>query len=84
MYNEIIGIACLSIIIVNFGKPADLLKRYLYGSDFSKWKPMKPLDCAFCLSWWLGLSFFIYTYGLVGILYASIATVIVALLETKI
>ncbi len=83
MYNEIIGIACLSIIIVNFGKPADLLKRYLYGSDFSKWKRMKPLDCAFCLSWWLGLSFFLYTYGWVGILYASIATVIVALLETK-
>jgi len=35
------------------------------------------------LAWWLGLSFFIYTYGFVGILYASIATVIVALLETK-
>ena len=83
MHTEIIGIACLAIIIVNFGKPADLLKRYLYGSDYSKWKRMKPLDCAFCLSWWLGLSFFLYTYGWVGILYASIATVIVALLETK-
>jgi hypothetical protein len=83
MHTEIIGIACLAIIIVNFGKPADLFKRYLYGSDYSKWKRMKPLDCAFCLSWWLGLSFFLYTYGWVGILYASIATVIVALLETK-
>jgi hypothetical protein len=83
MHTEIIGIACLAIIIVNFGKPADLLKRYLYGNEYHKWKRMKPIDCAFCLSWWLGLSFFLYTYGWVGILYASIATVIVALLETK-
>jgi len=84
MYTEIIGIACLSIIIVNFGKPADILKRWKYGSDFSKWKRMKPFDCAFCLSWWMGVAYFVHQYGLVGILYASISTVIVALLETKI
>lgn len=84
MYYEIIGIACLSIIIVNFGKPADILKLYLYGSDFSNWKRLKPLDCAFCLSFWIGCTYFVYTYGAVGILYAAISTVIVALLETKI
>lgn len=84
MHYEIIGMACLAIIIVNFGKPADILKRLIYGKDFSTWKRMKPLDCAFCLSWWMGVAYFTTTYGLVGILYASISTVIVALLETKI
>lgn len=84
MYYEIIGIACLAIIIVNFGKPADILKRLIYGNDFSNWRRMKPFDCAFCLSWWIGVLYFGLTYGFVGILYASISTVIVALLETKI
>ncbi len=41
MHTEIIGIACLAIIIVNFGKPADLLKRYLYGNEYHKWKKDK-------------------------------------------
>jgi len=32
----------------------------------------------------MGVAYFVHNYGLVGILYASISTVIVALLETKI
>jgi hypothetical protein len=81
---EIIGVACFAIILVNFGKPADYLKRFIYGSNPYHWQSMKPLDCAFCMSWWIGLTFFLFTYGWVGILYASISSVIVALLDSKI
>ncbi len=81
---EILGIASFSIILVNFGKPADYIKCYIYGSNPFNWQRMKPLDCAFCMSFWIGLAYFTYQYGLVGILYASISTIIVALLETKI
>lgn len=80
---EIIGISCLAIVIVNFGKPADYVKRYLYGNKYANWKRVKPLDCAFCLSFWLGVVFFIHEYGIVGILYACISTVIVAIVEPK-
>jgi hypothetical protein len=84
IHVEILGIACLSIILVNFGKPADIIKAIKYGRNPYNWQRMKPLDCAFCMSWWIGVSYFIIQYGLVGVLYASISTIIVALLETKI
>lgn len=84
IHIEILGIACLSIILVNFGKPADIIKGIKYGQNPYNWQRMKPLDCAFCMSWWIGVSYFIIQYGLVGVLYASISTIIVALLETKI
>jgi hypothetical protein len=84
IHIEILGIACLSIILVNFGKPADLIKTLKYGPNPYNWQRMKPLDCAFCMSWWIGIAYFIIQYGLIGILYASISTIIVALLETKI
>ena len=84
IHIEILGIACLSIIVVNFGKPADLIKTLKYGPNPYNWSRMKPLDCAFCMSWWIGIAYFIIQYGLIGILYASISTIIVALLETKI
>ena len=81
---KIIGIASLAIIIVNFGKPADILKALIYGNNPYHWQRMKPLDCAFCLSWWMGVVYFVYYYGLTGLLYAAISAVIVALLDSKI
>jgi hypothetical protein len=81
---EILGIASLSIILVNFGKPADIIKTFLYGPNPFNWRRLKPFDCAFCMSFWIGLGYFTYHYGLTGVLYASISTIIVALLETKI
>lgn len=84
IHLEILGMASFSVILVNFGKPADLLKTLLYGSNPFNWRRLKPLDCAFCMSFWMGLGYFTYNYGLSGILYASISTIIVALLETKI
>jgi len=80
---EIIGVACFAIILVNFGKPADLLKQFIYGHNPYNWQRMKPLDCAFCMSWWIGVIFFVITYGFVGVLYASISSIIVALLDPK-
>ena len=81
---EILGIASFSVILVNFAKPADVIKTYLYGRNPFNWKRLKPIDCAFCMSFWIGLCYFTYHYGLTGVLYASISTIIVALLETKI
>jgi hypothetical protein len=81
---EILGIASFSIILVNFGKPADIIKTVLYGPNPFNWRRLKPFDCAFCMSFWIGLGYFTYHYGLTGVLYASISTIIVALLETKI
>lgn len=84
LHLQILGIASFSIILVNFGKPADYMKTFLYGSNPFNWRRLKPFDCAFCMSFWMGLTYFTYFYGLPGILYASISTIIVALLETKI
>ena len=81
---EIIGIACFAIILVNFGKPADILKHWIYGHNPYNWKRLKPLDCAFCMSWWIGFTFFLFSYGFIGVLYASISSVIVAILDSKI
>lgn len=81
---EILGIASFSIILVNFGKPADIIKTFLYGPNPFNWRRLKPFDCAFCMSFWIGLGYFTYHYGFTGVLYASISTIIVALLETKI
>ena len=84
IHLEILGIASFSVILVNFAKPADVIKTFLYGRNPFNWKRLKPLDCAFCMSLWIGLGYFTYHYGLTGVLYASISTIIVALLETKI
>jgi len=84
IHLEILGMACFSVILVNFAKPADFIKTMMWGENPFYWHRLKPLDCAFCMSWWMGATYFIYNYGLAGVLYASIATVVVALLETKI
>jgi hypothetical protein len=84
IHLQILGIASFSVLLVNFAKPADIIKTFLYGSNPFNWRRLKPLDCAFCMSFWIGLGYFTYHYGLTGILYASIATIVVALLETKI
>lgn len=36
----------------------------------------KPLNCELCLSWWIGLFVMIPEFGLKGILYSAIATMI--------
>lgn len=44
-------------------------------------KLFKPLNCAFCLSFWVSLCIFVIQYGAEGFLYASISTAIAALIK---
>ena len=37
---------------------------------------IKPINCALCLTWWIGLVILIPTFGWSGIMYSAIATMI--------
>lgn len=70
VWLQIISIPCLITIMVNYG--INPIERAM---DINL---PKPFNCAFCLTWWGSLSFFMYQYGITGVLYASISTVIAA------
>lgn len=73
---NIIGIACFAYILVY--KVVVPLKQL-----FKVNTPIKPFDCPLCLSWWIGLGWFVPDLHLTGVLYAAIAAVLSGVIERR-
>lgn len=67
---QIIGFACFGHL------GADFLQRY-------EWLWDKPFKCNMCLTAWSSLIPFIFIYGWIGILYASISAITSELIYRK-
>ena len=70
IWLQIIAIPCMVTIIVNHGTNPI--------ADWLGIKLKKPLNCAFCLSFWCSFGIFVYQFGAVGVLYSAISTAIAA------
>lgn len=72
---EILGIACLGIMLQEF-------EYYQKLTHFLN-MPDKPFRCTLCATFWYSLGFTVSIYGIVGIIYSAIAAVTAELLERK-
>jgi len=65
-FIQILGFACLAIIIVDFITHWDRLSAL----------PDKPFRCDMCMTVWLSIIPFIIQFGIIGVLYAAIGGIL--------
>ena len=70
---QIISIPCLMTLIVRFG--IEPLAHRL------KIKLFKPINCAFCLTFWTSGLIFVYLYGWQGLLMCAVSTIAAGYIE---
>lgn len=73
------AIAALCYIIAQYIAPPII--SFIKGRDRRTRQAVKPFECPFCLSFWVGLVIFVYQYGYPGIAYACLSAVIAALID---
>jgi hypothetical protein len=76
MILELLGYACLMVLLMNFEYYQKLLT-FLYLD-------IKPFTCTLCMSFWTSVTPLVISYGLKGILYSGIVSVTAELLDRKI
>lgn len=74
VYFKLIEIAVIMVIIIDISGFIDSIKEFIGKMLNIANVRLKPLDCSFCVNWWLSLLYLIYTNEL------SLTTVMFALI----
>lgn len=74
IYFKLIEIAVIVVIIIDISGFIDSIKEFIGKMLNIANVRLKPLDCSFCVNWWLSLLYLIYTNEL------SLTTVMFALI----
>jgi hypothetical protein len=77
--TDILGVAALCVLLSRYFFPPMI--SFVYALDSRYRKTIKPFECGFCLSWWVGLTWFAVEFGLYGIIYGALCAIFGALID---
>lgn len=78
-FFDIISIAALCVLLSRYLFPP--IVSFVMKLESRYRHPVKPFECGFCLSWWVGLAVFISLAGWWGIPYAALCAVCGSLID---
>ena len=77
--TEILGLSALCVLLSRYFFPPFVSA--IYKVDSRNRKTIKPFECGYCLSWWVGLVWFIVQFGLQGVIYGALCAIFGALID---
>ena len=77
--TEILGLSALCVLLSRYFFPPFVSAIYKVDSRYRK--TIKPFECGYCLSWWVGLVWFIVQFGLQGVIYGALCAIFGALID---
>ena len=76
---NIISIAALSVMASRYLFPPVI--SFITGKTTYTRELVKPFECGFCLSWWVGLIIFTIQFGWMGFAYAALCAFCGAIID---
>jgi len=77
--TNIIALACLCVIMSRYVYPP--IVSFILKVDSRSRDAVKPWECGFCLSWWMGCAVWVYQFGIWGVAYAAMTAVCGAFID---